>query len=166
MANAQETPLKRVSRPAVSPRDPRLAGWRELLTAHALLVRRLDDELRAESGLSIPEYSALLQLAEAPERRQRMSDLAGGIFLTRSGVTRLIDRLEKDGLVERRGCLSDGRGAEAALTEEGLTRLRAASTVHLRGIETYYFDRISPDDQETVGRAMKAVGDGVREDDV
>jgi DNA-binding MarR family transcriptional regulator len=133
-----------------------------MLAAHALLQRRLDDELQTECGLSMYEYSALLQIAEAPDRRLRMSDVADGILLTRSGVTRLIGRLTVDGLVERRECVSDGRGSEAVLTEEGLRRLRAASAVHLRGIETYYFDRVSPQDQETVGRVMQAVSEGLR----
>jgi len=163
VANAQEAPPKRGERAAVSPRDPRIAGWRELLTAHSLLVRRLDSELRAETGLSMYEYEALLQLAEAPRRRLRMSELASSVLLTRSGLTRLIDRLEEDGLVQRSECLSDRRGAEAVLTEEGLARLRAASAIHLRGIETYYFDPVSADDQETIGRVMKVVADGVRE---
>ena len=127
-------------------------------------MRRLDSELRAESGLSMYEYDALLKLAEAPDRRLRMSELASSVLLTRSGLTRLVDRLVGDGLVERGECLSDRRGAEAVLTEEGLTRLRAASVIHLRGIETYYFDPVSTQDQEAVGRAMKVVADGVRDD--
>jgi DNA-binding MarR family transcriptional regulator len=162
VANTREAPRVRVKRSALSPRDSRLAGWRELLTAHSLLVRRLDEELQTQVGLSMFEYSALLEIAEAPERRLRMSEIADGIFLTRSGVTRLIGRLETDGLVERRNSLSDGRGAEAELTDTGLARLRAASSVHLQGIETYYFDRVSQQDQETVGRVMKTVADGVR----
>lgn len=115
--------------------------------------------------MSLFEYSALLQLAEAPERRRRMNELADGILLTRGGVTRLIERLEEDGLVERDQCVSDGRGTDAILTEAGLERLRAASQVHLRGIETYYMDRVTPEDQATVGRAMRDVADGLRYDD-
>ena len=129
-----------------------------------MLVRQLDDELRAEGGLSLYEYSAMLQIVEAPDRRVRMSDLADGILLTRSGVTRLIARLVNDGLVERHESPSDGRGAEAALTDEGLDRLRAASAIHLRGVEAYYLDRVSPEDQEAVGRAMRSVVAGLRED--
>lgn len=134
-----------------------------MLAAHALLLRQLDDELQAECGLSTYEYSALLQIAEAPDRCLRMSEVADGILLTRSGVTRLIGRLTVDGLVERRECVSDGRGFEAVLTDEGLERLRAASAIHLRGIEDYYLDRVSPEDQETVGRVMQDVWEGVRE---
>ena len=73
--------------------DPRLETWRAFLRAHALLTRRLDEDLRTEEGLTLGEYSALLQVAEAPGRALRMNQLATGIFLSRSGVTRLIDRL-------------------------------------------------------------------------
>ena len=93
-----------------------------------------------------------------------MSELALGIVLTRSGVTRLVDRLERDGLVERGQCESDGRGAEARLTDKGLERLREASKVHLRGIDDYYFARVSDEDQEVVGRVMSDVVEGLRRD--
>ncbi len=95
--------------------------------------------------MTLAEYAALLQLAEAPGRRLRMNQLADGIFLSRSGVTRLIDRLEADGLVERSQCSSDGRGAEAVLTDAGLARLRQASRTHLRGIEAYFLDSVDAD---------------------
>ena len=107
--------------------------------------------------MSLADYSALLHLAEAPHRRLRMSQLAEGIFLTRSGVTRLIDRLQADGLVTRSQCPSDGRGAEAVLTEAGLTRLRAASPIHLRGIKAYFLDQVAEPDLEVLERIMGAV---------
>lgn len=157
---------ERTSTPAdrkpVSARDPRLRGWRALLTAHALLVRRLEEELREETGMSLPEYSALLQLAEAPERRKRMAELADGMIVTRGGVTRLVERLEADGLVKRGPCASDGRGTEAILTEAGLQRLRAASKTHLRGIDDYYLERVSGEDQQTIERVMEDVVEGLR----
>lgn len=149
-------------RAGVSPRDPRLAGWRSFLTAYSVITRQLDEELREETGLSLFEYAALLQLAEAEGRRMRMSDLASGIVLTRSGVTRLVDRLERDGLVERGQCADDGRGSEALLTPAGLERLRAASKTHLRGIDDYYFSQVSDEDQAVVGRAMEDVIEGLR----
>ena len=122
----------------LSARDPRLDTWRTFLMAHALLTRRLDEDLRSEEGLTLGEYSALLQVAEAPGRALRMNQLATGIFLSRSGVTRLIDRLEADGLIERSTCTDDGRGALAVLTDAGLARLRAAAATHLRGIDQYF----------------------------
>ena len=150
-------------REKVSPRDPRLAGWRSFLTAYSMITRQLDEELREETGLSLFEYAALLQLAEAEDRRLRMSELALGIVLTRSGVTRLVDRLERDGLVERGQCADDGRGSEAVLTQQGLERLRAASKVHLRGIDDYYFSQVSEADQTVVSRAMEDVVEGLRQ---
>jgi DNA-binding MarR family transcriptional regulator len=141
----------------LSLRDPRLATWRNFLTAHARLVRLLDEDLRAEHDLSLAEYDALVQLAEAPGRRLRMHQLADQVLLSRSGVTRLIDRLVSDGSVERDLCKSDARGAEAVLTSAGLDRLRAASKTHLRGIGEHFIASIAPGDLEAVGRAMQDV---------
>lgn len=145
--------------------DARLAPWRAFLGAHALISRRLDDDLRSEHQMTLAEYAALLHLAEAPGRRLRMNQLADGIFLSRSGVTRLIDRLAADGLVARSQCASDGRGAEAVLTEAGLGRLRAASRTHLRGIETYFLDSVEPVDLAVVERSCEAIGRRVRAED-
>ena len=126
-----------VARP-LSPYDARLAPWRAFLEAHTRVSRRLDEELRAEHDLSLAEYDTLLTIAWAPDRRIRMRTLADSILLSKSGVTRLIDRLVADGLVERSACLSDARGAEAVLTPSGLERLRAAATTHMRGIDNHF----------------------------
>jgi DNA-binding MarR family transcriptional regulator len=141
----------------ITARDPRLDPWRAFLTAHARITRRLDEELRAEHDLSLAEYDALLQLAEAPGRRMRMHRLADEVLLSRSGVTRLIDRLVRDGSVERDSCVTDARGAEAVLTQAGLDRLRNASATHLRGISDHFVDAIAPADFDAVDRAMRGV---------
>jgi len=151
-----------VTRPAerrLTAHDPRLGPWRSFLQAHARISRRLDEELRAEHDLSVAEYDALLNIAEAPGRRIRMRQLADRVVLSKSGVTRLIDRLVDDGLVERSACVSDARGAEAVLTEAGLARLRAASRTHLRGVEDHFLDVLDADQLEAVGTAMQAVAD-------
>jgi DNA-binding MarR family transcriptional regulator len=137
--------------------DPRLDAWRAFLTAHARLSRRLDEELRAEHDLSLAEYDALLQLAQASDRRLRMSRLAGLVLLSKSGVTRLIDRLEADGFVERNQCLHDARGAEAVLTARGLAKLRDASHTHLEGIDRYFLAPLDAADLGAIGRTMTAV---------
>ena len=142
---------------ALSPSDPRLASWRAFLEAHARVSRRLDDELRAEHGLSLAEYDALLQLAEAPGHRLRMNQLADRVILSRSGVTRLIDRLAIDGFVERAHCSSDARGAEAVLTEVGLACLRRAARTHLQGIDRHFLSIVPADDLPVVGRALGEV---------
>jgi len=86
-----------------------------------------------------------------------MHQLADRVLLSRSGVTRLIDRLVSDGSVERDPCVTDARGAEAVLTDAGLQRLRNASLTHLRGIEDHFVDAIAPDDLAAVDRAMRDV---------
>ena len=139
--------------------DARLGAWRAFLLAHARLSRRLDEELRAEHGLTLPEYDALLQIAQAPDRRLRMSQLADLVVLSRSGVTRLIDRLVADGLVERSQCLSDARGAEAALTPAGLDRMRRAATTHLRGIEAYFLSVVPERDLADLERTLRFIAD-------
>jgi DNA-binding MarR family transcriptional regulator len=148
--------------PAAAPltaRDPRLAPWRAFVTAQAHVSRRLDEDLRAEHGLSLQEYVALLILAEAPERRLRMGRLADSLTLSKSGATRLIDRLVDDGLVDRVVCASDLRGAEAALTEAGVSRLRTAAPTHLRGIAEYFLSAIDGEDLPIVQRTMESVTD-------
>jgi DNA-binding MarR family transcriptional regulator len=145
--------------PPLTPRDARLAPWRAFVTAQAHVSRRLDEDLRAEHGLSLQEYVALLILVEAPDRRLRMGRLADELTLSKSGATRLIDRLVDDGLVARVTCPSDLRGAEAALTEAGVDRLRTAAPTHLRGIAEYFLSAIDGDDLEMVERTMRSVAD-------
>lgn len=140
-------------------RDPRLGPWRQFLMAHARISRRLDDELRADHDLSLAEYDALLTIAQAPGRRIRMRHLADHVILSKSGVTRLIDRLVLDGLVERSACETDARGAEAVLTTAGLDRLRAASTTHLRGIEQHFLDALDAADLPVIDRALTALAE-------
>jgi DNA-binding MarR family transcriptional regulator len=140
-------------------RDPRLAPWRAFVRAQAHVSRRLDEDLRSEHGLSLQEYVALLFLAEAPDRRLRMGRLADSLTLSKSGATRLIDRLVDDGLVDRVTCSSDLRGAEAALTEAGLNRLRKAAPTHLRGIDEYFLSAIDDQDLQVVERTMECVAD-------
>ncbi len=140
-------------------RDPRLGPWRQFLMAHARISRRLDDELRIDHDLSLAEYDALLTIAQAPGRRIRMRHLADHVILSKSGVTRLVDRLVLDGLVERSACETDARGAEAVLTPAGLDRLGAASTTHLRGIEQHFLNALDPADVSVLERALTALAE-------
>jgi DNA-binding MarR family transcriptional regulator len=153
------TVTERLEARPLSSRDPRLEPWRAFLSAHARVTRRLDEELRAEHDLSLAEYDALLTIADAPDRRIRMRQLADRVILSKSGVTRLIDRLVLDGLVERKACASDARGAEAVLTAAGLERLRRASRTHLRGIAQHFLAAVDDADIPTIERSMLAVAD-------
>ena len=149
-----------VARP-VSADDPRLLPWRSFLVAHARVTRRLDEELRAEHDLSLAEYDALLTIARSPGRRMRMGALADEVLLSKSGVTRLVDRLVADGLVERRICASDARGAEAELTRAGVDKLRTASQTHLRGIAEHFLSAVDDEDLAVLGRVLTELADRV-----
>ncbi len=146
------------------PSHPYLEDWRTFLQAHALLSRRLDEELRAEQSMSLAEYDALVVLATAPERRLRMSQLADRVLLSRSGVTRLVDRLVAAGFVDRSQCTTDARGAEAVITETGLTRLRRAARTHLRGIDDYFIGPLSADELGAIGRSLGTIVEVLRGD--
>ncbi len=136
---------------------PEMAAWRAYLFTHARLSRRLDDELQAAHGLSLAEYDALIQLVNAPARQLRMSTLAESVLLSRSGITRLVDRLVTAGFVERRACPTDARGAEAALTPAGLDALRSATSTHIAGVRRYFTNVIAAADQEVIATALDMV---------
>src|SRR5829696_10086228 len=140
---------------------PGIGAWRSFLTAHARITRRLDDELQAAHGLSLAEYDALLQIAHAPGRRIRMNVLAERVILSRSGITRLIDRLEAAGAVERAACSTDARGQEAVLTAIGYERLRTAATTHLDGVRRYFLDRLDLADLTQLEASLGRVGDAL-----
>jgi DNA-binding MarR family transcriptional regulator len=137
--------------------DPRLAPWIAFIRAHAAVYRTLEAELEAEQALSLPDYDALVQLALASERRLRMSELAQRMLLTRSGVSRLVDRLVAEGYVERVPCLTDARGAFAALTRPGLQRLRDASPTHLRGIDEHFLAAIPEAERDAFTRVLESI---------
>jgi DNA-binding MarR family transcriptional regulator len=121
-------------------------AWSGLVRAHERLMHELDGELQRTHDISLAEFDVLLQLSEAPERRMRMADLADAVLLTRSGVSRLVDRLESRGLVERSRCPSDARGLNASLTDAGSALLAEAAVTHLAGVRTRLIDRLAPED--------------------
>ncbi|MBL7501378.1 MarR family transcriptional regulator [Frankia sp. CNm7] len=128
-----------------------MRAWRGLLRAHAQVTRVLEAELEEAHKLPLASYDVLVQLAEAPNGALRMSELADAVLLSRSGLTRLVDRLVREGLVERQSCPSDLRGTLAVLTPAGLARLRAASGTHLRGVARHVLSRYSPTELELLG---------------
>jgi DNA-binding MarR family transcriptional regulator len=119
-------------------------AWRGLLRAYACLAKRLDAELDQAHRLPMTSYEVLHQLDEASGGRMRMCDLAEQAQLSRSGLTRLVDRLERDGLLERCSCTHDARGAYACLTDAGRLRLQEARGTHLAVIREHFLSRFSP----------------------
>jgi DNA-binding MarR family transcriptional regulator len=143
----------------ISRHDPRLAAWSAFLRAHARVVRELEHELQAEQRLALTDYDVLVQLANAPDRRLRMSDLADRLLLSRSGATRLVDRLVAQGLLERVMCDIDRRGQWASLTDAGYDRLRQASPTHLRGVAEHFLDRLTAEELAALERVFTRLDD-------
>ena len=133
-----------------------LGAWRGMLVAHAAMTRRLDAELRARHGISLSTYEALMLLGTSETGRMRVSELSRGALLSISGMSRMIDRLTREGLVRREACEDDGRGAEVALTPAGRDVLRAARASHLAGVREEFLDRFDDDELVPAGRDVGA----------
>ena len=116
--------------------------WRRFVETHAAIVRKLDEDLRANSGLTLSSFEVLYELVRAPGNRLRMAELADKLLFTRSGVTRLVDRLQRDDLVVRSDCDHDGRGVYAMLTKQGFDTFESACGPHIDGVRRLFFDRL------------------------
>ncbi|GHE46940.1 hypothetical protein GCM10017673_56030 [Streptosporangium violaceochromogenes] len=116
----------------------------------------------AEAGLSDIDFETLIRLARSPGRRLRMSDLAAQTNLSTSGVTRVVDRLEREGLVVRQSCSTDRRASYAAITEAGTDRLDAVLPRHLADIETWFTGLLSPEQLSAFLEALRVIRDAVR----
>jgi DNA-binding MarR family transcriptional regulator len=134
-----------------------LAPWRAFFEAHRNVVNVLGREMEETTGLPLSWYEVLLHLQEAPQRRLRMHELADLMLLSRSAVTRFVDRMEAGGLVERVACPSDKRGLEVVMTAEGEAMFRKAGRVHLRGIAEHFSAHLTPEEAAVVGEAMSRV---------
>jgi DNA-binding MarR family transcriptional regulator len=140
-----------------------LAAWRGMLAVHAALTRRLDAELRGRHGIPLSTYEALMLLGTSQDGRLRVSELSRGALLSISGMSRMIDRLERDGLVRREACEEDGRGAEVALSAAGRELLAAARETHLRGVRDGFLERLGDDELAALGdvwRRLLPPGEG------
>ncbi|HTI33931.1 MAG TPA: MarR family transcriptional regulator [Miltoncostaea sp.] len=134
-----------------------LGAWRGMLAAHAALTRGLDADLRAEHGIALGTYEALMLLGTSPSGRLRVSELSRGALLSISGMSRMIDRLERDGLVRREACEEDGRGAEVALTDAGRAVLADARASHLRAVRERFLEHFDDAELATLAEAWRRV---------
>jgi DNA-binding MarR family transcriptional regulator len=130
-------------------------AWRALVRAHACLVKRLDAQLEAGHGLPLTSYEVLLRLAKADDGKMRMHDIASSVLLSRSGLTRLVDRLERDGLVNRCSCENDARGAYAVITVDGREKVAAARVSHLDGVHTLFVAHYTEAELELLGPLLE-----------
>lgn len=144
------------------PDDAQLEIFGRFLRAHQQVSELLNKSLVDERGLSLPWYDVLLQLSASGEDRLRLQDLADRVLYSRSGLTRLIDRMENAGLVSREPCPDDKRGTFAVLTANGKRALRRSAPTHLRGIEEHFFSKLSEPEIQMLGDAMAKVLQGTR----
>jgi len=131
-----------------------LAVWRRFLEAHAVVVGALEAELAEARDLPLAWYDVLVSLHEAPDRRLRMQDLASRVLFSRSGLTRLVDRMVDAGYVTREPCTDDRRGTFAVLTAAGAECLRASSGVHLRGVRDHFVRHLDAADVAALSVAL------------
>ena len=134
--------------------EPNLEAWIAFLRAHSSLTRELSGRLEAAHGLTMNDYDCMVQLAYAPERSLRRVDLARSVLLSPSGITRLLDGLEREGWVEKKSCESDARETYAHLTDAGLAKFKAARKTHLADIEETFGSRFTVDELVAVSSLL------------
>jgi DNA-binding MarR family transcriptional regulator len=141
--------------------DVELAVWRGFFRVHSRLVRELDRELETKHGLPLTQFEVLIHLAKTPDGRTRMSELATTALLSQSGLTRLVDRLERDGLVVREPCADDRRGLHARITDEGRRRVTEALPTHFDDVRARFFAHLDNDDLRMLVGLWERVQPGV-----
>ncbi|SNS32572.1 DNA-binding transcriptional regulator, MarR family [Actinoplanes regularis] len=137
--------------------ETQLQHWRTFIEASWALHTTLEDELRAATGLSMNDYHVLIALAEAPDRRIRMGELANRLVFSPSRITYQISSMVKRGLVEKVSCPGDRRGFEAVLTERGFAALRDAAPAHLKTVRQNFIDQLDDEELAVVGRAFAKI---------
>lgn len=135
-----------------------LVVWRSLQRVQVMITRHLENALLTAHDLPLASFDVLQQLAQAPEYRLRMNDLAVGVVLSRSGLTRLVDRLEREGLVARNACPNDARGLFAVLTPTGRKRLAEAAPTYQRCIREHFFDRLGASELRQIALTAAKLG--------
>ncbi|MFF3310014.1 MarR family winged helix-turn-helix transcriptional regulator [Streptomyces sp. NPDC002952] len=151
--------------PAEEPRwlsDEEQRIWRAYMHATTLLEDHLDRQLQRDAGMPHIYYGLLVQLAEAPRRRLRMTELAMNAKITRSRLSHAVARLEKSGWVRREDCPSDKRGQFAVLTDEGREVLARTAPGHVGAVRQALFDRLTREQQKSLGDIMRIVADGLQ----
>ena len=141
--------------------DERLTAIGLLVEAEAALVRILDEELRRDAGMPLSTYEALIRLGRSPGRQLQQIELSRQLSLTTGGVTRMIDRLERDGLVRRVPSPTDRRASYAQLTDHGLDAIRRATEVHLLSLQRHFVDPLGADGLDTLIPFLRRLRDAL-----
>ncbi|MET9440797.1 MarR family transcriptional regulator [Streptomyces sp. NPDC006610] len=142
--------------------DGEQAVWRAFIESVTLLEDHLDRQLQRDADMPHIYYALLVQLAESPDRRLRMTELAMRAKITRSRLSHAVARLEKKGWVRREDCPSDKRGQFAVLTDRGAEVLRQAAPGHVAAVRQAVFDRLTPEQQKALGEIMRIIAEGLQ----
>jgi DNA-binding MarR family transcriptional regulator len=137
--------------------DTQQTCWRAFIESSWALHTRLEDELRATTGLSMADYHVMVVLSEAPQHRLRMGELAGRLVFSPSRLTYQISSMVKRGLVRKQACPEDGRGQEAVLTGAGMAALEAAAPQHLKTVRRSFIDHLDDEELAVIGRAFAKI---------
>ncbi|WP_250036818.1 MarR family winged helix-turn-helix transcriptional regulator [Paractinoplanes maris] len=132
-------------------------AWRTFVESSWALHTHLEDDLRAQTGLSMNDYHVMVTLSEAPDHRLRMGELASRLVFSPSRITYQISSMVKRGLVRKQPCPEDGRGQEAVLTDEGMAALESAAPMHLITVRDSFIDRLDPDELAVIARVFDKV---------
>lgn len=136
-------------------KENKLRAWKAFLKAHRAVIDRIENDLEKADAVPLTSYDVLLELSRAPERKLRMSELAAQVVLSRSGLTRLVDRLEKEGLLGREDDPNDRRGTQAILTQKGFEALKQAWPTYAQGINQYFANLISDQEARIIAKALE-----------
>ncbi|WP_123040385.1 MarR family winged helix-turn-helix transcriptional regulator [Cohnella candidum] len=137
--------------------EQELSVWRLFIQTHSKIIEKIEGDLAEEKRVPLSTYDVLIELFEAPGRKLRLGDLTKKVVLTKSGLTRLVDRMEKEGLLKREKSEEDKRGAYAVLTEAGETELRRAWPVYAKGIKTYFAKPLEEADLQALNKALEVL---------
>lgn len=143
--------------------DKQLSVWRSFVNAHAAVIGKIEQELSVERKVPLTTYDVLVALYQAPEKKLRMSELADSVVITRSGLTRLVDRLEKEGLVRRERTDEDRRGSYAVLTRQGKKAFIEAWPVYARGIFEHFISKLDEEEQAVIERGLNRIYSDLRQ---
>lgn len=135
--------------------DHHLAAWRAFITTHSTLIDRINRAMQDADVIPLHWYDVLIEVYEAPEHRLRLSELARKVVLSKSGLTRLVDKLVEAGLLERQSSPEDGRGAYAVLTDAGLDAMRKAWPIYAQGIQDYFATYLSIEEVDILAKAFE-----------
>ena len=142
--------------------DEEQGVWRAYLHATTLMEDHLDRQLQRDAGMPHVYYGLLVNLSQAPRRRKRMTELAKDAKITRSRLSHAVTRLEKNGWVRREDCPSDKRGQNAVLTDEGYDMLARSAPGHVEAVRQAMFDRLSPQQVQSLGEIMQVIATGLQ----